>query len=114
MFVDMKKILVLCVAAVMLAAPASFAQKPKDQKGKVEKTAKVNGDIETVTFSTNMSCKNCVKKINENISFEKGVKDLDVSLEKQKISVKYDKRKTSEETIAASIRKLGYKAEKVK
>ena len=114
MFINMKKILVLCVAAILLAVPVSFAQNHKDQKGKAEKTEKVNSDIETVTFSTNMSCKNCVKKINENISFEKGVKGLDVSLEDQRISVKYDKRKTTEDAIAASIKKLGYKAEKVK
>lgn len=65
---------------------------------------------ETVTFSTNMRCKNCVKKINENIAFEKGVKDLKVSLEKQTITVTFDPSKTSAETLSKAISKLGYNA----
>ena len=102
----------MAVAALLLAAPAVMAQKP--DKTKTEKAAKADENIGTVTFETNLSCENCVGKVKENISFEKGVKDLIVSLDEEKIIVKYDKRKTDEEKLAAAIRKLGYKAEKVK
>ena len=108
----MKKIIIMAVAAILLAAPASVAQKPR--KAATEKEAKADKDVCTVTFATNLTCQNCVKKVNENISFERGVKDLDVSLKEERITVKYDKRKTNEENLAAAIRKLGYKAEKVK
>ena len=108
----MKRILIMAVAALFLAAPATMAQNP--EKAKTEKASKTDESICLVTFATDMSCESCVKKVNENISFEKGVKDLRVSLDEEKITVKYDKRKTSEETLAAAIRKLGYKAEKVK
>ncbi|MBQ8061878.1 MAG: heavy-metal-associated domain-containing protein [Bacteroidales bacterium] len=110
----MKRILIMAVAAMLLAAPAVMAQKPQNQKAKTEKKVTQDKNAGSVTFSTNMTCKNCVKKVNENLSFEKGVKDLDVSLEEQKITITYDKRKTDEEKLAASIKKLGYKAEKVK
>ena len=43
-----------------------------------------------------------------NVSFEKGVKDLKVSLENQTVYVKYDVAKTSEETLKKSIESLGY------
>ena len=56
---------------------------------------------------------NCVKKVQENISFEKGVKGLDVCLDHQTVTVKYDPAKTSEETLKAAIEKLGYKVEGV-
>lgn len=68
------------------------------------------GEIKTVVFETKLHCKNCVNKVKENISFEKGVKDLKVDLEAQTITIKYDSSKTSEEKLAAAIRKLGYPA----
>lgn len=68
---------------------------------------------ETVVFSTKLHCKNCVKKVVENISFVKGVKDLDVSLEKQQIKVVFDPAKTSAATLETEIKKLGYPAEAV-
>lgn len=79
----------------------------------VSLTAAVDNNVSEVVFATNMRCKSCVKKINENLSFMKGVKGLVVSLENQTITIKYDKRKTDEKTLADAVRKLGYKADKV-
>lgn len=67
-------------------------------------------EVKTVTFKTNLHCEQCVKKVVENISYVKGVKDLDVSLEKQEIAIKYDAAKTDVETLAREIKDLGYKA----
>lgn len=67
-------------------------------------------DIRTVTYSAHLHCEQCVKKVTENISYVKGVKDLDVSLKDQKIVVKYDAEKTSPEKIQQEIKKLGYNA----
>lgn len=67
-------------------------------------------DIREVVFDTYLHCADCVKKVEENISFEKGVKALDVSLREQKITIKYDASKTSVEKLETAIRKLGYKA----
>ena len=106
----MKGILSYAVAAVLMASPAFVAQGAATT---VSSVAPVDGNIVEVVFSTNMRCKNCVKKINENLSFMKGVKELVVSLENQTITVKYDKRKTDERILAEAVKKLGYKAEKV-
>ena len=67
-------------------------------------------DIRTVTFKSSMHCKNCVKKLTDNLAYAKGVKDLDISLEKNTVTVTYDASKTDEETLAAIIKKLGYTA----
>ena len=66
-------------------------------------------DIKTVSFKTHLHCENCVKKVVENVSYVKGVKDLDVSLQEQRITIKYDAAKTNVTTLAAEIQKLGYK-----
>ena len=55
-----------------------------------------------------IDCENCAKKITENVSFEKGVKDLKVSVADQTVALKYDAAKTSEAVLKASIEELGY------
>lgn len=63
----------------------------------------------TVTFNVTMHCEKCVKKINENVAFEKGVKDLSVSLDKKTVTVTYDPARTDVARLKAAIEKLGYK-----
>lgn len=106
-FDSMKRSFIFVIAALMLAAaPASAAvvessnvefsiRKPKKEK-------------KTVVFDSDIHCKSCAKKIEENISFEKGVLDLKVSVEDKTITVTYDAAKTSEKTLIAAINKLGY------
>ena len=93
----MKKSIIIILTALMAFAVSSYA----GPKKKVE--------LKEVTFSVHLHCANCVKKVQENISFEKGVKGLHVCLEDQIVYLKYDSAKTSEETLRAAIEKLGYK-----
>ena len=44
----------------------------------------------------------------ENISFEKGVKALEVNLEKKTVTITYDPAKTNEATLKKAVEKLGY------
>ena len=97
--------------SLMLAAPAHAAAVRTLAASPAETTAAApKKDIRTVTFKSSMHCENCKKKLTENLSFAKGVKDLKISLEENKITVTYDAAKTSEETLASIIRKLGYTA----
>ncbi len=56
------------------------------------------------------SCQNCVKKIKENLRFEKGVKDIDVDLEKKSVSLTYSPKDTNEENLVKALKKIGYTA----
>ena len=76
-------------------------------------SAKAKKKTAVVTFKTSIRCHNCVKKITENISFEKGVKDLSVSLDSKIVKITYDPSKTDEATLARALEKLGYRVEKV-
>lgn len=107
----MKRIVIAAIAAALpmaltVSEPATAATSDMavtvDQK-KAEKT---------VTFNVGMHCQNCVKKVKENISFEKGVKALDVNLEKKTVTVTYDPAKTDEATLKKAIEKLGYTCSK--
>lgn len=76
----------------------------------VSAQTKKDGNKEKVTFNVPMDCGSCKNKIEKNIAFEKGVKSLDVDLEKQTVEVTYDKRKTDVEGLQAAFKKIGFEA----
>ena len=114
----MKRILVafiLGLAVASLSAQPVMAESAKaatQQQQKKDNKKDSQKKTETVTFKTSIHCQNCVRKINENISFEKGVKDLKVSLDDKQVTISYDPSKTDEATLAKAIEKLGYDVEK--
>ncbi len=67
-----------------------------------------NNKLTTVVFSTGLHCENCKKKIESNIAFEKGVKDLQVDLANKTVTVTYRTDKTTSEKLQQAISKLGY------
>ena len=108
----MKKTIILTIAALMtISAAQSVASTVTSSEYAAltdKKPAKKKGEIKEVTFNVHLHCENCMKKVQENISFEKGVKDLHVCLDDQTVSIKYDAAKTNEDTLKAAIEKLGY------
>ena len=104
-------ILITLLSALLMLSPAVVNAHPETvpsgvQDKKVKKT-------ETVTFKVSMHCKNCANKITENISFDKGVEDLKVSLDEKTVTITYNPAKTDEDTLQKAIEKLGYSVEKV-
>ncbi len=73
-------------------------------------------DIKTVVVTTTpqMHCEACEKKIKDNIRFEKGIKQIDTSIENQTVTLKYDADKTTVEKLLKGFGKFGYKARVVK
>lgn len=63
-----------------------------------------------VTFTVAMDCHSCQQKIEKNIAFEKGVKSMDVNLDKQTVELTYDSRKTDVPKLQQAFEKLGYPA----
>jgi copper chaperone CopZ len=105
----MKRIILLTLTAMMAlgmsSAMANEGTAPVVQTEK--KTKKAKAEIKEVNFHVHLHCNNCVKKVQDNIAFEKGVKDLHVT--QHSILIKYDAAKTSEAVLKAAIEKLGYK-----
>ena len=62
-----------------------------------------------VTFVTDIHCQKCAQKIEENVAFEKGVKDLKVNVKEKTVFIQYDSTKTDVGTLTKAIEKLGYK-----
>lgn len=92
------KLVTLLVLIIGIALTSTtFAKDPKKEKTHV-------------TFLVSMKCENCQKRIADNLSFEKGVTDLDIDLSRKTVTIEYQPDKTSPDKLREAIRKLGYTA----
>ena len=69
-------------------------------------------NLETVEYVLTPAphCQNCVNKIKGNIRFEKGVKNIEVDLEKKSVRISFSPKATTEEKLKEALKKIGYTA----
>ena len=70
-------------------------------------------DKQTVVLSCDLHCQGCCDKIMKNISWEKGVKDIQCDLKTKTVVVTFDATKTDVPTLLKAFEKIG-KPAKVK
>ena len=92
----------LMAIAIILFTSAAFAQKQELKK------------VETVVFNVGMDCQGCVKKIEKNMPFEKGVKDLKIDFKNQKVTLVYKTKATTKEALKKAIEKMKFKVTEAK
>ena len=95
----------MMLLSVLLLIGGVFTVNAQNEKTDKKKT-------EEVTFIVSMHCHGCQSKIEKNISWEKGVKDLKADLEKKTVTITYDPKRTNEEKLKKAIEKLDFKCEK--
>ena len=68
--------------------------------------------MKEVVFSTEpeIECQNCVKKIKDNLRFEKGVKAINPDLNTKLVTIQYDSEKTNPENLIKAFARIKYKA----
>ena len=62
---------------------------------------------QTVVFDVQLHCQGCIDKIERNIAFERGVKDLRCDLKKRQVTVVFDPQKTDITTLQKAFEKIG-------
>lgn len=70
--------------------------------------------VDTVKIATSSLCGTCKKKIEHDLSFEKGVKKSEVDIDTKVVTVIYDSKKTNPDKIRMAITKSGYDADSLK
>ena len=103
----MKKTLIIILSALFAFSATAVAADFTETT--VQASKKSKKEIKEVVFKVEIDCAGCVKKLQENLPFERGVKDFHVCMEDQIIAFKYDAAKTNEETLQKAIEKLGTK-----
>lgn len=88
--------------AIILFSTAAFAEKQDVKK------------VEIVVFNVEMDCQGCVNKIEKNLPFEKGVKNLKVDLKTKKVTVTFKTKATNTEILKKAIEKLDFKVTEAK
>ena len=63
-----------------------------------------------VTFSVEIDCESCKQKIERNLSYEKGILNLEVSVKENTVIVTYNTAKTNVQKIKDALKKIGYEA----
>lgn len=66
-------------------------------------------EVKTVLYQVDLHCATCKAKVEKNIPYEKGVKNLDVNLEAKTVKVTFRGDKNTTEGIQKAIEKLGFK-----
>lgn len=92
------KHLTITLLAVLLWMPVNVHSET-DKKAK---------KTETVVFIVNMDCQGCVDGLTKELTYTKGVKDLNISLEKKTVEIEYRTNKTTPDLLKKRITKLGY------
>lgn len=100
----MKKIVLIIITAfsfTLLQASAlnEFSYAEKESK------------YDTANIKTSAVCKMCKERIEHDMSFEKGVKSVDLDLKSQELTIVYRKDKTTEEDLKIAVTKIGYDAD---
>ena len=98
----------------MKAIAALFATMLLVSNYSFETMAQKSKDLKTVVIEASMECNSCKAKIEKNIAFEKGVKDLNVNLDTKRVTITYQNGKNSDEQLAKAIADLGYTVKIVK
>ncbi len=62
---------------------------------------------DTVVYVVEIHCQGCVDKIQNNIAFEKGVKNMRINKETQEVWLVFDPTKTSDEKLRTAFAKIG-------
>lgn len=101
----MKKIVTATslLLALLLIVPFSTLQ-AQDNKSK---------NYSQVLFSVEIDCASCKQKLESQLPFVKGVKDLKIDIDNQTVWFLYDNRKTNKENLVAALEKLGYGAKEI-
>ena len=66
--------------------------------------------IKTIAFQTDIDCHKCETKLFSNLPHENGITDLKVDVPSKVVTVSFDKKKQTVESIIKLFSELGYKA----
>lgn len=94
----MKKTIVLSFLAI-LSSIFAYGQKQTNQA--------------EVTIQTSAKCEMCKKRIERDLSLQKGITKADLNLDNKAVTVSYNPKKTDVEKIKQAISMIGYDADEV-
>ncbi len=105
----MKQVLLLISAILLISAYAGATTYENDIIAGTEE--KSDNGLTTVIFTADIHCDGCKKKIEKNMAFEKGVKEIKVDINSKTVVITFKSGKNTPEKLSAALTKLGYENE---
>lgn len=102
----MKLKTIIMAAVITLSATAISVNAQTKEKAKPT--------TETITYKTTVECEGCKKEVMESVPFIKGVKDVEVDVAAQTVTVVVDPKKCDKEKVTEQLAKLKLNPEVVK
>ncbi len=101
----MKTKVLITLASLLFMAYSGFSQESKQQKK--------DSKYESISVQTSAVCGDCKKRLEHEISFEKGVKSVELDNETKVLTIKFKKGKNTKEDLKKAITKVGYDADEM-
>ena len=98
---------------ILLATGAIAQDSSETSKQNNSETSKKSGKYLVIKIKVSSQCGMCKETIEEALAFEKGIKESEVEVDEQIVTVTYRKGKTTPEKIRRAISKAGYDADDV-
>lgn len=95
----MKTIKIITLIAIVMFSVAGMAQE--------------QDNTEKITIKTSVVCKMCKDRVEHDMAYEKGVKEVTVDLETKEVTISYRTDKTNPDKLREAISKIGYDADDV-
>jgi copper chaperone CopZ len=94
------KISLRTLLAVLIFSSVTVTAKSQEQKKE-----------ETITIKTSAVCSMCKERIENAMSFEKGVKEVNLNVSTKILTITYKTSKTNPEKLRTAVTKIGYDAD---
>ncbi|MFO7864447.1 MAG: heavy-metal-associated domain-containing protein [Salinivirgaceae bacterium] len=75
-----------------------------------EANAQDKAKVQNVTFTCDIDCHSCKNKIMQQIPYEKGVKDVQVDIQKKEVTVEFKTAKNNTEDLIKAFKEIGFTA----
>ncbi len=95
----MKTLKFISIIAIILVSIPGMAQEETKTK--------------EITIKSSVVCKMCKERVEHDMAFEKGVKEVTVNLETKEIDITYRPDKTTPDKLRLAVSKIGYDADDV-
>ncbi len=74
----------------------------------------VQAQVKTVEIKTSAICEMCKERLEKDLTFEKGVKSVNLDLDTKVLNIAYQEGKTNPDILRKRVTKVGYHADSLK
>ena len=108
-----KQVFIAIITSIVLTGTVSFPLQASTLEFAVSKIQEIEKKVDTVEIKTSAICGMCKERLEHDMTFEKGVKSVELDLDTKILTISYKTNKTSKEELKKAVTKIGYDADEM-